>query len=557
MKIPGLFPSTPFDAKLSLGKALLPFLLIFLILPVSSQACGLTASPIPTAEDFIASEQAVIFWDEARKIEHFIRQADIESKNADVGFIVPTPHVPELVEADARLFQLVADVAKPRKIRQIDYGTPLQIFGPVLRGPAIIMLQPYLGLICGMSEAREDDVKIISEQEVAGYHAVILAANDSPALARWLKENGYGWTAELEAWLSPYVTAKWTITAFKLIKVPPAGDPRQIGKRPIVTRAIRMSFATDRPFFPYSEPGAKDRAHAASPYGRALRVALLSSRRMQGALDEGLSWPGELFFAGSPVPEKGSSWKASDWLAFAKLEGTFVLPETLTTWRDLSNPRPGKTDLYFSPSQDQSPFRRTEIDYSLMALHLIDLTDLYADITGLLIAILLPAVPFYCGWRLLRLTRTSGVPVREALPKRRFHWNQILGVCAILLGTMYSLSCMATAYALSFAADLLPGKPMPYFCTPFYSGVLAALMAAMVYCGILALWSEAAPSDPRPHRSILFRWWNYLMAGASLLVGLGFTLAMLGVLLAHFMGNTHREEDDPFFIAVAAYFTEE
>jgi len=165
-----------------LKRTVLLLCLIFLSLPSSSKACALTVSPIPTAEDFIASEQAVIFWDETRKIEHFIRQADIESKNADVGFIVPTPHVPELVEADARLFQLVADVTRPRMIRQIDYGTPLQIFGPVLRGPAIIMLLPYVGLLTGMSDAGEHDVNINSEQDVAGYHAVILSANDSPLL---------------------------------------------------------------------------------------------------------------------------------------------------------------------------------------------------------------------------------------------------------------------------------------------------------------------------------------------------------------------------------------
>ncbi len=179
--------------------------------------------PKPTSEDYIQSEQAVIIWDQTHKIEHFIRQADISTKDPDLGFLVPTPDVPELVEVDSSIFQLAADVARPKLVREIVYHTPLQIFGPVLRGPAGILALPFVGLLTGMSDRdSSDEPKIVSEQDIAGYHAVILAANDAMTLALWLKQNDYEWTPEAEAWLKPYVAAKWTITAFKLIKAKPS-----------------------------------------------------------------------------------------------------------------------------------------------------------------------------------------------------------------------------------------------------------------------------------------------------------------------------------------------
>src|SRR5690242_18626906 len=96
----------------SLERVLLPLFLIFWAASSFGWACATARGPNPTSEDYIESEQAVIIWDEPHKIEHFIRQADIRTKDPDLGFLVPTPQTPELVEVDPSIFQLAAEVAR-------------------------------------------------------------------------------------------------------------------------------------------------------------------------------------------------------------------------------------------------------------------------------------------------------------------------------------------------------------------------------------------------------------------------------------------------------------
>jgi hypothetical protein len=500
--------------------------------PSFARACATTWGPTPTAEDYIDSEQAVIIWDETHKIEHFIRQADIRTKDPDLGFLVPTPQTPELVEVDPSIFQLAADVARPKKVREIVYHTPLQIFGPILRGPAGILALPFVSLLTGMSDRSDDEPEVISQQDIAGYHAVVLEADNAPALALWLKENGYVTRPELEEWFKPYIAAKWKITAFKLIKPKPSGVMFSEEDKPIITHAIRMSFATDRPFFPYSEPGDKQAARVASIYGRALRVAVLSSGRMQGSLDEGKAWPGDLFFAGSPKPETGTAWAERDWLKLAKLEGQLTLPATLTYWRDLSNPRPGTNDLYFSKATDQSSFRKTEIDYSLFPLHLFDLTDPFSDIAGLLIVVLLPGTPLYCGWRLIRLNRgISPITTNQKL-QPRFALNRIFGFVSIMMGVLYCIACLIVAYLLLHVADMLPGKPLPAICNPVISVFIGIFFLTLVHCGMRAFRGEPSAEAPYVHRTAFGCYWDYFMAGGSILIGVAFSLAVALVFFA-------------------------
>src|SRR5262245_52407848 len=44
----------------------------------------------------IAEESAIIVWDPAKKVQHFIRRAAFDTTSSDFGFLVPTPTMPEL-----------------------------------------------------------------------------------------------------------------------------------------------------------------------------------------------------------------------------------------------------------------------------------------------------------------------------------------------------------------------------------------------------------------------------------------------------------------------------
>ena len=404
------------------------FLLLFLLsLPGILPACMVLA-PGPNGEPgramtldearkwrdgtMITGENAVIIWDESRKIEHFIRQADIRTSASDVGFIVPTPQTPELAEADSRIFLLATQMAKPRPIPEVVYETPLEALNRLIHSGQVTMI--FTAITEQLAYASfTRSVQVLQEQDVAGYHAVTLAADDVKALSLWLKENGYAIDPAAEAWLQPYIADKWKITAFKLVRQAP-----EAGTNFIRSKAIRMSFPTERPFFPYSEPGDTAPSGAVQPVGteRHLNVAILSQVRMAGALKNGQSWPGELLFAGSSTPPLHVSDSDSgqirpppgQWLTLAALDSAKDKPELppwLTCFQDNSNPRPGTADLYFTPSFDASPMQRTEVDPFLPKDYRTDWSHPLSNLGVVLIFLLIGGLLAACTiwvWRISR-----------------------------------------------------------------------------------------------------------------------------------------------------------
>ncbi len=383
-----------------IGK-LLPACLALALAQGSLQACATVQSVLFPEVGTIREEKAVIIWDEARHIEHFIRQAQIDTTAPDLGFLVPTPSLPVLVEANPTIFQLVDEVAAPTKIPRVEVTSLWEIVGSPLMPLSLVTLGTEVTPVFD-TITYELGVKVLGEQDVGGYHASLLAADNSAALAQWLKSNGYGWNPDDEVWLKPYLEAHWTITAFKLIKpavASPVSTTNWKGTLAIDTTAIRMSFATDRPFFPYSEPSRARTGPHASEW-RRLSVAILARQRMKGALADGTRWPGELRFAGesSPTPEITRRW-----LDLAKLTGpdeAATIPSYLTCFRDNSSPRPGTADLYFSPDANQASFRRIEVDQSLPPRHEVRWGNPLDGFLALSVALLIPGCFIHAGRRL-------------------------------------------------------------------------------------------------------------------------------------------------------------
>jgi hypothetical protein len=267
----------------------------------------------------VNNEVAVIIWDKSHQTEHFIRSVSLDPKFDDAGFLVPTPTTPELAVADERIFDLAES-----------YLPITRTLSKALPASTSDGLQP----------------RIVAEQDIGNYHAVILDATDAASLGTWLKKNGYPWTESSAQWLAPYLSAKWKITAFKLRRST-AGE--------LGTHAIRMSFTTDRPFFPYREPAE---ASKLSGPNRVLRIALLSDERMVGKLGDGTDWAAHLDIAVSTTPPSYVQVDKNNWLRYAGLndEPDIRLPARLTYFSDYSNPRPGRSDLFFTRSPDQSNY---------------------------------------------------------------------------------------------------------------------------------------------------------------------------------------------------------
>lgn len=286
----------------------------------------------------IAAESAIIVWDEAARREHFIRRASFHASTQgafnDFGFLVPTPDKPELREVADEVFRRLEEATKPAVVH--DYA---------LKGvePTALCLLTFLtrGGAPASSTAAAAPVRVLHEQRVAGYDAVVLEADDPKALADWLTRHGYEARPTLTAWLAPYVSMRWKITAFKIAT--------NKGETNVGSTAVQMSFTTERPFYPYREPAdQRENLPADAPSDRLLRLFFIGPSRVDGAI------------AGTKKPWPGTAtW--SDRIDQAAIVGglPFSVPagSWLTAFEDKAYPRPGTDDLFFTKTPDAKPLK--------------------------------------------------------------------------------------------------------------------------------------------------------------------------------------------------------
>lgn len=293
-----------------------------LLLSAASLACA-PAPRMGEAVD-IAEESALIIWDAAAKTQHFIRRATFRTEARDFGFLVPTPSVPALAEADDEAFSLLERITAPPEPPR-EAKSEAKMVAKAAAPPAAA-------------------VKVIATAKVAGYDAAVLEASDADALDRWLKEHGYHSSPELIDWYKPYIEQKWKITAFKI-----ANDGNRPGRTE--SSAVRMSFVSDRPFFPYREP--KSATAGGAP--RMLRVYLLAESRFEGRIGSGIEWPGRAVWS-KPVRD----FDRLRLIELLKLPSDTAPGATrLTEFQDGSSPRPGSDDLYFGAAADQSNLEKS------------------------------------------------------------------------------------------------------------------------------------------------------------------------------------------------------
>jgi hypothetical protein len=298
--------------------------------PAADPARGCAPAFREGASVRIAGESAVILWDSANKKQHFIRRATFDTETADFGFLVPTPSKPELAEAPDEVFSTLQDWTKPEVVTQV-----------------IERDVKATRMAAGEAAMKDKAVEVLHTQRVAGMDAVVLKASDPKALTDWLNKHGYATREALTEWFKPYIEAKWLITAFKFAK-----EAKEA--RTVAPRAVRMSFAAERPFYPYREP-SDQHSPGIRPAPRLLRVFFVGDARMDGFLGEmGKAWPGRTVWANTISAERRDQL-----LDKLKLTGVKLLKEPwLTEMEDESSPRSGSADVYFARAKEQAPVAR-------------------------------------------------------------------------------------------------------------------------------------------------------------------------------------------------------
>ncbi len=305
----------------------------------------------------VTDESAIIIWDSTTKTEHFIRGATFknptQAKEDDkgLGFIVPTPSMPELKEAGQSAFPILQKALEPRvvKVTRYDYEYSLLLAG---------FRSQFEGAGMVTTGAPRGGVEILQTASVAGYDATTLKANDPAALNRWLAKNGFIAKPDFADWLKPYVRKGWVVTAFKISKPNGARDA-------FSSSLVRMSFKTDKPFFPYREPSSQ-REGGAKSTPRSLRVLFIGDKRMEGVIGESTpqEWPGKANWSDDLLLhlEAAQAKNLSQALGLPQKEWPAAMH--LTSFEDYSSPRPGFDDVYFQPSKEQSDILPPPIEES-------------------------------------------------------------------------------------------------------------------------------------------------------------------------------------------------
>jgi hypothetical protein len=293
----------------------------------------------PSGQPVINADQTVIIlWDAATKTQHFIRKASFKSEAADFGFLVPTPAQPELSESGNDAFPFLQKLTEPETKK---------------------MPRPSEGMSCGCSrtakfaaDAPKLAVQVLDEKVVAGFQAVVLQADSANALVDWLKQNDYAFSPQVEAWAKPYVDAGWKITALKVARSKEARADKSVA-----AAALRITFHTDRPLFPYREPDPESFAKSLGASHRLLRIYFLADARYQGDLTKEVPWTGQVAWA--------NKLSAADRKKALEL---LQLPETtgpaewwLTEFEDHWPYRAAPADVYFARSSDQNTIQRPPI----------------------------------------------------------------------------------------------------------------------------------------------------------------------------------------------------
>ncbi|MCU0677544.1 MAG: DUF2330 domain-containing protein [Myxococcota bacterium] len=288
---------------------LLVALLVFVLRAEPVDACAAFGPAGPVT---IAGEEALIVFDAARGRQHFVRTAAFDGAPSDFGFLVPSPSQPELAEAPAEVFrELFAIYRRPESRRS-------------------------RGALRAAGGGSEGEVEVVARELVAGLDATVLRATDADALRAWLQRNGYPSSEPLRAWLTPYVTKGWYVTAFKLAPG---------SRRGFATRAVRMSFDTRLPFYPYAEPAVEGRR------GRPFRVSVVAPWRVDARLGH-RRWSTAVAFADRPGDRLVSA------LRDAVPSEAFDASSWLTVFDEPRSIRPDR-DLFFARSDESSTVAST------------------------------------------------------------------------------------------------------------------------------------------------------------------------------------------------------
>jgi hypothetical protein len=259
----------------------------------------------------MGNQKNVIVWDAEKKVEHFYRIASFQTKSEKIGFIAPTPSIPDIGEGD------------PAVMEYLNGLFPM----PTTADKAEEKSAP-----------EEPEVEVVKEVETKNFSAVVLRATDAVKLRHWLTTNRFTAGKDIDNWLDYYIKKNWYLTAFKYKST----------EGQVVAPMARLSFKTDKPYNPYFVPKVNQK----DPAG--LTVFFISKGQYAGQVG-GAKWSNE---------EKRIDLEDNDRAQIAKMLELPVatVGNKLQMFNDWSFPSDATSDIFFDKVAESTPFQSDVVD---------------------------------------------------------------------------------------------------------------------------------------------------------------------------------------------------
>jgi hypothetical protein len=188
--------------------------------PVAACGCGIY---IPEeGEARVEQERALIVWDAGQ--EDIVLELGVQGDSAEAAWIFPVPSPATAQLGDARIFETLQELTKPRTKKVYDWFPNWGLTGAVGGAPG--------------------GVQVLNRQTLGPFDVSSLAASDANSLSDWLTTNGYAFPDGLSGVLEPYVAQNWYYVAARLL--PGAAGETLTGR----LDPLRVTFQSDKIVYP-------------------------------------------------------------------------------------------------------------------------------------------------------------------------------------------------------------------------------------------------------------------------------------------------------------------
>ncbi len=189
--------------------------LLFLAAPIApglawADPCGMVP-PIYITDNTslvrVGDQQTYVFYKDG--IETFVIRPGFEGKVEDFGMLISFPTPPALRKVSEDIFPQIAKAIDPPEV-VIDLR---YLFAP---GRSLARASGGAQRRADNSlELAKNEVRVLREEAVGMYQAVVLEAGSAAALKRWMDDNGYKYPAGMDAVCEEYIALGWCFVAEK------------------------------------------------------------------------------------------------------------------------------------------------------------------------------------------------------------------------------------------------------------------------------------------------------------------------------------------------------